>query len=79
MNNQEMSSTIANATKYLSGKYQSFFECVWNENEKCMIYKFTHDKDAEQYLLERQLINTGYRYEKITLRGNLIVVREYRG
>jgi hypothetical protein len=59
--------------------YPAFIECVWNEGDKCLNYKFTSDADAEKFLLARQVVANQFRFDKKIHHNRLIVVREYRG
>jgi hypothetical protein len=69
---------VKNANTFLTRQYPSFRECVWNEEQKCLIYEFTSAVEAEQFEFWLQLQGSQFRTETHTYHANLTVVRQFR-
>ena len=69
---------VSNANAVLGANYKSFVECVWNEAEKCLMYKFDSDSEAEQFMEWLRLTESRLRTETRPLPSNHAIVRQYR-
>jgi hypothetical protein len=69
---------VSNANAALGASYRSFVECVWNEAEKCLVYKFELESDAEQFMEWLRLTESRLRTETRPLPSKHTVVRQYR-
>jgi hypothetical protein len=76
MNETDPASKARNANIYLSKKYASFIECVWDEGQKCWVYSFSSNIDAERFVLEMQLVSKS-RFSIHICHANLTIVREF--
>lgn len=78
MGESNMIDIVTNANAILRASYKSFVECVWNEAEKCLMYKFESDSDAEQFVEWLRLTEGRLRTETRPLPSNQAIVRQYR-
>jgi len=63
MTESEISAKVRNANAILPNQFSTFYECDWNENEKCFVYQFGSDS-AEQ---SNRLVHVHYALRPIRL------------
>jgi hypothetical protein len=78
MTESDMSGIIKNAREFLKKQYKGFLDCDWNEMDKCIVYQFTSDLDANQFALWKQTQGNKFRLEIKPHHQRLTVVREFR-
>jgi hypothetical protein len=77
MTESEISTIINNANNSIGKEFATFRGCIWSENEKCFIYRFISDLDANEFLFRKHAIGNRFPLEVIQNDADLAIVKEY--
>lgn len=78
MTDQKIKTLVNRATGFVKSNFPSFIECVWNENEKCLVYSFRSHKDAEAFKLHQEVQGSPLRMVVEYHHANWSTMCEYR-